>query len=290
MSSMELPSAGPPSLNLNATVGAILVGGLITAVLYGITLLQTVFYYQHSQRDGWGVKSAVFVLWALDTFDMCLIGHTLYFYMVINYGNPSVLAAPVWSMILHLLVTPMTELVVRTMFTLRVWKLSEGNWASAAIISILGLADLALGTVVTAKSFGKTFAQLSEIEGFVFAEFSTSLAADLLVVLLLCYYLHRSRTGMSGTESLINTLTVYVVETGLLTVIALSINMALFAAKPNNLAFVAIYFTISKLYTNAYLAMLNVRDHIRGKRDEIVPIHRNATEANEQGAIGEDEG
>lgn len=269
---MELPSAGPPSLNLNATVGAILVGGLIAAVLYGITLLQTAFYYQHSQRDDWGVKSAVFVLWstsslcagdillmplirALDTFDMCLIGHTLYFYMVINYGNPSVLAAPVWSMILHLLVTPMTELVVRTMFTLRVWKLSEGNWASAAIISILGLADLALGTVVTAKSFGKTFAQLSEIEGFVFAEFSTSLAADLLVVLLLCYYLHRSRTGMSGTESLINTLTVYVVETGLLTVIALSINMALFAAKPNNLAFVAIYFTISKLYTNAYLAM-----------------------------------
>ena len=32
MSGMEVPPAGFPPLNLNATVGAILIGGLITAV------------------------------------------------------------------------------------------------------------------------------------------------------------------------------------------------------------------------------------------------------------------
>jgi hypothetical protein len=32
----------------------------------------------------------------MDTFDMALVGHVVYWYSVTNYGQPSSLAKPVW--------------------------------------------------------------------------------------------------------------------------------------------------------------------------------------------------
>lgn len=39
------------------------------------------------------------VIWVLDTLDMVLISHTLYWYLVTNYGNPEGLSRTVWCVV-----------------------------------------------------------------------------------------------------------------------------------------------------------------------------------------------
>jgi hypothetical protein len=38
----------------------------------------------------------------MDTFDMALVGHIIYWYSVTNYGRPSSLAKPVWCVVIWL--------------------------------------------------------------------------------------------------------------------------------------------------------------------------------------------
>ncbi|KAF5365649.1 hypothetical protein D9758_003160 [Tetrapyrgos nigripes] len=96
---------------------------------------------------------------------------------------------------------------------------------------------------------------------------STGLAcaavADLLIAASLSFYLHRSRTGIRTTDSIINKLLLYAINTGLLTSIFALTDMICFLTMPNNLIHIAFNLMIGKLYTNSLLASLNVRDSLR---------------------------
>ncbi|GJE99485.1 hypothetical protein PsYK624_157490 [Phanerochaete sordida] len=275
--SPETPSPGGappglgamPPLDVNGTFGALLIGMIVTSILYGITVLQSFTYYQTcAEGDGRVTKSAVALLWLVDTFDMALLSHVLYFYIVTNFGNFAALAGPVvWSMSAHLMVTAATEVIVRTMFSLRVWTVSGGKWLPAFAVGFVTLLDLIFGIVVTVKSVGQTFFALEKIEAFIFTEFATGLVGDTVIALLLSYYLYQSRTGFRRTDSAVTILMAYVINTGLLTAVTLTVNIVLFATEHSNFAFVALYFVISKLYVNAYLAMLNARTGIRQRMD-----------------------
>ncbi|GJE92488.1 hypothetical protein PsYK624_086420 [Phanerochaete sordida] len=267
------PTAAALGLNLNTTIGALLLGGLVSAMLYGITSTQTAVYYQREHGDRLLVKGVVLILWLLDSFDMALICHILYWYLINNYGNPLSLAVPVWSIILHVLVTSLTQFVVRAMFAWRVWCFSRGNWIPATVISVVNTAELVTAVVITIKCFHTTFVGLQRLDALVFLEFGTGFSGDCLVALCLCYFLHTSRTGLRRTESMINILMAYVINTGLFTALTSSVSLILFAVKSDNFIYVAVYFQLSKLYVNAYLAMLNARDKIRERSNDVVSIH-----------------
>ncbi|GJE99482.1 hypothetical protein PsYK624_157460 [Phanerochaete sordida] len=264
------PPSGMPALDVNSTFGAVLVGGLVASVLYGITVLQAFSYYQQgAKNDGWLTRVVVAALWLIDTFDMALLSHIIYIYLVTNYGNPSALMQPIlWSMSAHLMTTATTEVIVRSMFSLRVWKLSGGKWVPAFVVGLFTLLDLIFGIIVTVKSEGQTFFELARIQAWVVTQFAMGLTGDTLIALLLSYYLYHSRTGFSRTDSIVTILMAYVINTGLLTAIALTVNIVLFATEKRNFAFVALYFVISKLYVNAYLAMLNARTGIRQRMSQ----------------------
>ncbi|KAI0700870.1 hypothetical protein BC835DRAFT_1411720 [Cytidiella melzeri] len=257
--------------NASGTIGVLLIGGLISAILYGITSTQTILYFQFGRGDWWLVKVAVPCLWLLDTFDMCLIFHILYWYLISNYGNSLSLENPVWSIIMHVLVTSVTQTVVRGMFATRIWRLSHGNWIIVLLISIVSLTDLVTCLIITVKAFHTTFAGLQKLSALVYLEFAAGFAGDALVAASLCYILHRSRTGFRRTETVITLLTMYIINTGkscLFTALTASISLILFASQPNSFVYIAVYFQLSKLYVNAYLAMLNARDKMRNKLSE----------------------
>ncbi|KAI0343829.1 hypothetical protein BDW22DRAFT_1211507 [Trametopsis cervina] len=274
----EMKAAG---IDPGNTIGALLIGGLVSAILYGITSTQTVVYYQRAPNDWWLVKLTVPLLWCLDTLDMCLIFHILYWYLITNYGDPTSLSDPTWSIIvrqdyvlmesptnhpaskLHVLVTSVTQTVVRGMFATRIWRLSNGSWLPVAIICAVSLTDLVTCLIITIKAFHITFAELKKLDALVYLEFAAGFLGDFLVAVTLCYILHKSRTGFGRTENIINWLMTYVINTGLFTALTSSVSLILFASKPNDFIYVAVYFQLSKLYVNAYVAMLNARDRMR---------------------------
>ncbi|KAI0821470.1 hypothetical protein BC629DRAFT_1587735 [Irpex lacteus] len=285
------PAGGPHRFDPNSTVGALLIGGLISAILFGVTSTQSWVYYQSDHGDRRMLKAVVAVLWLLDTFDMCLIFHILYWYLITHYGDSTVLANPVWSIIAHVLVTSFTETVVRCMFALRIWRLSH-NVLLVVIILAITLTDLVACiskhrhlpvlydtennnpplAVITVKAFSTTFATLNKLDALFYLNFSAGLAGDGLVAISLCWILHQSRTGFGKTETIVTWLMTYIINTGLFTAITASLGLILFAIQPNNFIYIAVYLQLSKLYANAYLAMLNGRTALRSHANSTDPI------------------
>jgi hypothetical protein len=81
---------------LGETVGAAFIGLVGSAILYGMTNLQTYIYYNRFPRDWVFHKVFVGVLWALDTFHLALTVHLVYHYLVKNFGNSAALINIVW--------------------------------------------------------------------------------------------------------------------------------------------------------------------------------------------------
>ncbi|KAF8194240.1 hypothetical protein BJ912DRAFT_959910, partial [Pholiota molesta] len=84
--------------SLDSTYGAAFIGLVASAVLYGVTLLQTFLYYKQYPNDSLITKSIVFLLWILDTVHLILCTIAIYTYLVRNFHNPSALGRSTWSM------------------------------------------------------------------------------------------------------------------------------------------------------------------------------------------------
>ncbi|KAN0082794.1 hypothetical protein V8E55_008589 [Tylopilus felleus] len=270
-----MSTSGPPTLpfSVDNTLGAILIGALFAAAFWGVTSVQTYIYYQRYPNDQLVLKLVVAVLWILDTFDACLTSHIVYHYLVTNYMNPTSIAVPVWSLIIHTTVTIITDVLVRCMFSKRVWGLSERNIILTSVVWILSLGDLIIGLIITVKAFQlKSWTQLDVLAPLFYASFVTSFAGDFYLSAVLCYYLLRSRTGFQRTDTLVNNLLAYIITTGLLTSVDAVLGIIFYAAMPKNYIFMAFYFNLAKLYINSYLALLNARQRL-SKRDGPVSIH-----------------
>ena len=75
--------------------------------------------------------------------------------------------------------------------------------------------------------------------------------------------IHQSRTSIKGSDSIINILVIYTVNTGALTCSASTAHLVLFLASPNTGVHFAFHFVLAKLYTNSLYASLNSRAGFR---------------------------
>ncbi|KAK0471868.1 hypothetical protein IW261DRAFT_1571542 [Armillaria novae-zelandiae] len=83
----SLSSTAAPSIG--ETLGALYIGSIIAAMLFGITNLQSVMYYKRYPKDWWLYRCSVALLWVLDTLHVILSTHTLYFYLIEMFGDLS---------------------------------------------------------------------------------------------------------------------------------------------------------------------------------------------------------
>jgi len=274
MSLPLLPTPAELGIQTNNTLGSLLVGGLVAATLWGVTTMQTFTYFDRYGKDRLSLKIFVAFIWILDTFDSILTSHILYWYFVVNYLNPLSLTEPVWSIMVHVLITSITDVMIRAMFARRVFQLSNRNYVLTGITVAISALDLICGITITVKALQLgTFAQLETISTWFYLNFAAGFSGDLFVAIVLCYYLWRSRTGFQTTNSLVRTLMTYIITTGLLTSVDAALGMICYIVMPNNFIFIAFYMNLAKMYTNSYLASLNAREALRDKSDNMVSIH-----------------
>ncbi|KAL4246488.1 hypothetical protein ABKN59_009653 [Abortiporus biennis] len=105
--------------------------------------------------------------------------------------------------------------------------------------------------------------KLKDVTWLFISVFSSIVAVDTLIASILCYSLWRMKTGFKKTDSQVETLIRYSVHTGALTSIVAMSTLIVFIALPRSFAYLAIFFTLPKLYLNALLATLNGRESIR---------------------------
>ncbi|KAI0746743.1 hypothetical protein C8Q80DRAFT_1271589 [Daedaleopsis nitida] len=111
-------------IDLDQTLGALFIGHFVASSLYGLSTLQTYTYYGRSSNDSPSLKWLVAVLWVLDSLQMILISHTFYTYAVTHFGDLEALGKVTWSIVTQIIVTCMSDAIVRGIFCYRIWILT----------------------------------------------------------------------------------------------------------------------------------------------------------------------
>ncbi|THH16306.1 hypothetical protein EW146_g4317 [Bondarzewia mesenterica] len=81
---------------VRTTFGPILLGVIVAAILYGVTSLQTIYYFDHYPQDKILLKATVAVLWIIDTLIMALDCDAVYYYSILRFGDVSALSDQTW--------------------------------------------------------------------------------------------------------------------------------------------------------------------------------------------------
>ncbi|GJJ06679.1 hypothetical protein Clacol_000874 [Clathrus columnatus] len=91
---------------------------------------------------------------------------------------------------------------------------------------------------------------------------------DVLATIAMCIFLSSARTGMQRTDSIIKTLTHFVINRGLLVTLIQVLLLVFFFAVEDRLYWFAFHVNVTKLYVNTFFAMLNGRSHLNSKKGE----------------------
>ncbi|TFK37299.1 hypothetical protein BDQ12DRAFT_216821 [Crucibulum laeve] len=271
-------SVAPPRIVIDNTYGAGFIGAIVTAMLYGITTLQTWFYFVHYPKDSSENKLLVSMIWVLDTAHMALVSLCMYHYLVTNYANPPALGIGHWSLFMSVALNVVIAFVVQIFFTFRIFRLSSAKirWWITGIISLAILAHFCFGIETVVFLFiKKELKKLPEITLFAAMPFAlVAVLSDIFIALALCILLHGSRTGFRRTNAVVTTLMIYAINRCLLTSVVAVAEVIVFAIAPDSLWFLAIDFVIGKLYANSLLATLNSRQSIRvGVGSSVNTVH-----------------
>jgi hypothetical protein len=190
----------------------------------------------------------------------------MYYYFVVNYANPIALLHSVWSYKMRIFATALPLFIIRGLFLRRVHRLSEGNKILTWGLFAVNLVNLVAALAVTVKLFGQsTDARSPSINDYLYLLFATGVIAEAGIASSLCYYLHQARTGFESTEGLINILMIYIIQTGMTTVILGLLSLICYVTMTDTVIYLPFYLVLSKLYLNSYLLSLIARDALRDR-------------------------
>ncbi|KAJ7044021.1 hypothetical protein C8F04DRAFT_1071335 [Mycena alexandri] len=250
------------TVSLQSTFGSAFVGLVVSAVLYGVTILQTYLYYRNYPEDSRILKWMVAVLWLLDTAHIVLCTIAVYSVLVLNFNDPTILTTPTWCVIVQTDFNGLIGFIVECFYARRVWLVSRNIYLTIVIL-ILSVIHFALGIVFTVGSFEMTRANFGELVWVTSTGLGSAAAADMMIGISLCWYLSKNRTGIQRTDHLITTLMKYSLTTGFLTGIIACLVVLTFGIMPNNFVYVGFFWLLGKCYVNSILAALNSRESLR---------------------------
>ncbi|TBU32702.1 hypothetical protein BD311DRAFT_750574 [Dichomitus squalens] len=273
---MDNPSSGlnstAPALpvlpSLGSTFGAVLLGVFFSLILYGGILHQAYRYYRTYTTERLGLKTLVSATVLLETGHTAISMYICYRALVTDYGNPASLSNVTRSVDILPALSGLIVALTQSFFLRRAYLFGKQYrpWA------LLVLFPLVAG-------FGE-FSSASTVDGFIGASepggtlglphpwiitcaSALGVSTDWSLTIILILALRRSRSGIKRTDSMLDTLILYTVTTGLLTSACMLLVFVFSVATPHNLIYIAFSFLLTKLYTNSFLAALNTRQTLR---------------------------
>ncbi|KAH9932042.1 uncharacterized protein BXZ73DRAFT_101417 [Epithele typhae] len=245
---------------LDETMGMLFIGVLIAGILYGVSCTQVYFYFSRYSRDPMYMKLLVLGVWVSDTIHQALISHSLYWYLVTNYGQPATLALLAPTIIIEVVIQAVTGLLVQCFFAARVYRLSGQNWYLTVPVGLLIAVEFAVSTAYTARALKfASFAELTEVKALSISINAFAAAGDVCIAIILCTILQTSKTGFQRSTRLINKLMIFSLNTGLLTSICACLSLITILALPDTFVYIVFFFIIGRLYSNSFMATLNAR-------------------------------
>ncbi|KAL1682739.1 hypothetical protein EV122DRAFT_274120 [Schizophyllum commune] len=297
MATSDMPPP-PPHFDPNLKYGPAFIGCIIAGILYGIACNQTYSYYKGRFQDPKLMRVFVYTLLLLETTHLILTIHVCYFYMITNYNNSRSTDNPTWSFLIQMVVETMTDVSIRGFFARRVWILARPQsrrlaWVLVLCIGAMSVFAFSCSVALTSRTYmsldsnathdpNVRHAWFNQVAYLLYASFGCSVVGDMVIAVSMCALLSRSRTGAIETDSIIDVLVLYAMATGLSTRSVLVLDASplgfniiyslgeivcfiSYAVRKHDLIFVGVYFTLSTLSLNSFLASLNARSAFRNR-------------------------
>ncbi|KAK0202187.1 hypothetical protein DFS33DRAFT_1059450 [Desarmillaria ectypa] len=253
-------------IHVDSTLGAALIGFGVSCALIGALGVQAFSYFRRypSDRPAYKILGCRF----LEIVDQAFIGHCVYYYTISNYMSPQVMlfGDVIWTLILQLVLGALVGTVVKTCFAMRVWRFSGHNLPITCLILFLTYGQLGLAIAYAVRGFQlNKLMYISNLRTLASLSLGAGALTDIIIALSLSLFLRRLRTGYKSSDSVVNRLTVYAINTGVLTSTISITTLVLYDLYPTNFVFMAFYFVLSKLYAISFMCTLNTRHIVRGR-------------------------
>ncbi|EJD00103.1 uncharacterized protein FOMMEDRAFT_159715 [Fomitiporia mediterranea MF3/22] len=260
-----------PAINLDITLGALLVGSYISCTLFGFTCLQTYNYYTNYSDDRYFLKTFVACIWILEFVHTIFVTRTFYEMGVTNFGSfadflelPFVLKfSIVWS--------NSVACSVQAFFANRI-RVMSGRWELSILCWTLSVLRYVASLVATAEEIKikNQVAFNAKFKWIIVLVLAVGAVNDVLIAAGLSLYLSKSRSGIKTTDRIVNRLIKFTIQSGLLTSVVATAMLICYLTMPDNFIWLALFVFLAKTYSNSFLATLNARKSLRshfGSRD-----------------------
>ncbi|KIO09685.1 hypothetical protein M404DRAFT_281385 [Pisolithus tinctorius Marx 270] len=240
--------------------GSVLVGVLISVMLYGIAFLQTYVYYMQYPEDASATKLLVAAIWILDTLHTSFMCHMLYYYLITNYGIPESLEHIVWSFQASVLVHVVLKPALGTCLTAPSLSPSSEVVGDRPNYAINTGSDWVWHRFVIHKT-----SVLTQISFYVLTPaFAIIVLTEVLITVSLCVLFYSSRfdSAFPSTKRLLNTLIIYAVNRCVL-ILLVAVGELAVAVEHQDAWIMALDFIVQGLYPNSLLASLNTRQYLQ---------------------------
>ncbi|KAJ7277092.1 hypothetical protein C8J57DRAFT_1713602 [Mycena rebaudengoi] len=256
-----------------STYGPLLFGSAMALVLSGILSVQCIMFFRLYSGER-GIKNlSVVMAWIVDLAQSSFILASLGNYFIIHFGDQIILSEIPWPVTLTLFGTAIQTYIAHFFYVTTIYHSSKRNWFITGLIVLLASLHSIATIIATAEmlAFPMSVAFIrsshdlpSHPDPRVLLSLATG--TDLAITVYLCYYLRqiRSLSSSSVMQRVLDTLTIYTAETGLITCLPTIGALACWIAFPNatSVSF-TLYIIVGKLYPNSLLFSLNTRKELR---------------------------
>ncbi|PBK67668.1 hypothetical protein ARMSODRAFT_1085744 [Armillaria solidipes] len=294
------------ALYIGASLSTLLYGAICVQTFFYITS-------NRARSDSWRLKLLVFVIvvsaslnriihppipqQGLDTVSQGIVLAGMYRFLVSDFANPAALegggagggVALTTYASLTIFTVEQTIIVdqdcsavlIQLFFCWRIWTFSASSlnlWMRITFMAItVPLSLLSFGSYIAVGIIGsQQLLQTPNSPDFALAvmlSISSGIAFDVIVTLAMSISLHRARSGISRSDHVITLLTLFTVNTNLISTLLSVGSLVTFLVLPRATIYGGIAFLIGKSYLNSFLAILNSRDYLREKLDPSMSIH-----------------
>ncbi|KAJ6485528.1 hypothetical protein C8R45DRAFT_996912 [Mycena sanguinolenta] len=258
------------SPSVDSTFGALLVGVLLSYVLFGVTTTQVYMYSGRFPNDSGKMKALVACVWLCELAHVVCIGHTIYVLLVSDLLHPERLSDVPKTLDISTLFNALVAMCAQGFFSFRIYRLSKRlfipflTWTLSFLFLVGTVVVFSMG--LRSIPFVKFEDQLGWLMNTIW---SIAAANDLIIALTLVFLLAKSRDESDRMTPVVDKLIAWTIETGAVTCAAAILNLTCFVTMKGNFIWIAWYIVTARLYSNSLLASLNSRATLRTMNETI---------------------
>ncbi|KAI0045531.1 hypothetical protein FA95DRAFT_1607641 [Auriscalpium vulgare] len=270
--------------------GWLIVGIVFSALFYGFTSQQIVFYFGHFPQDGWIMKTWALAIWVIDTISTILTVQTVYNFFVTRYGQVVIAPLDNWWYSIAGVTTGTIIFLVHGCVGFSSFGSANARYPSSpfsptdldavrrTVYPTSPLNDIififfgVMALFCFGSSIQLTYYDLRDPRSALrrpmfISNVSIETALDLFITVAMVSLLQNHRGEFTTKKSPVYQLTFFFITRGVVLTVFQVFLVAVPYAAPESFSSFAIFACVSKVYANSALVTLNNRERLARRKD-----------------------